>query len=413
MNKEFLQKLTILYVEDDSTIREEFQTSIEKLFKEILVAKDGKEALEKFNENKNSIDLIISDINMPNMDGIELLKEIKKINTTVPFIFTTAYTDEKYLIEGIKNKVSDYFVKPAGLIEMIEKIEKVCEKKIYEQKIKHQENQTKEYFDLMNKVAIVYIFDNDGKLIFANDFLTELLGISDTSQLYGNDYRTIFYPDISKELLNEQWKKLQNGEIWKGKLKYLTQHNTAFFTNATIMSAHDDKDLSKKKFISVNFLTTKEENERKEFKKQLMYDIQEAKRIFRVAQEKIDALNKEIEKYTDIDEKQKEYTQLKAKSLDSFQKLQTAEQKIKAVKNKFELLTQGVNSKISKIAVAIKNMKEDTDKNTKKIYKLKSDVKLRDQFIEKIKLDVEEKNHKIKNLEDVLDLRIKEKEGKL
>lgn len=413
MNKEFLQKITILYVEDDPTIREEFHTSIEKIFKEIVVAQDGKEALELFNEHKNTIDLIISDINMPNMDGIELLKEIKKTNPEMPFIFTTAYTDEKYLIEGIKNKVSDYFVKPAGLLEMISKIEKVCQKKVYEQKIKHQENQTKEYFDLMNKVAIVYIFDHEGKLIFANDFLTELLGVKDTSQLYGNDYKTIFYPDISKEILNDQWEKLNNGEIWKGKLKYITQHKTAFFTNATIMSAHDDKNPDLKKFISVNFLTTKEENERKEFKKQLMYDIQEAKRIFRVAQEKIDALNKEIEKYTDVEEKQKLYLELKAKAQESFQKLQTIEARIKAVKNKFELLTQGVNSKISKIAIAIKNMKEDTDKNTKKIYKLTSDVKLRDQFIEKIKLDIQEKNHKIENLEDVLNLRIKEKEGKL
>ena len=401
MDKEFLKTLTILYVEDDPTIREEFHGSIEKIFKEVLVAEDGKIGLEKFIEHVNEIDLIISDINMPNMNGLELLKEIKKHNTDIPFIFTTAFTDEEYLIDAIKNKADDYFVKPAGLIEMIEKIEKICYKKVNEQTIKQKQNETQEYFDLVNKVAIVYIFNDEGKVVFANDFLTELLGIQDTDEIYGKDYRNLYHNEISKTILNQQWESLQNGQVWKGKLKYLTKSDTAFYTNATIMPTSDDVDDDHKKFISVNFLTTKEENERREFKKQLMYDIQEAKRIFRVAKEKIDALNKELEKYKDYDKKEKEYKELKEKSLQSFQELQISEKRIKHIKNKFELLTQGVNSKISKVAIAIKNMKDENEKNTKKIYKLNGDVRLRKQFIEKIKLEIEEKKHKIENLEDV------------
>jgi len=102
--------LTLLYVEDDKDTRE----SLSKLFKiivtKLFVAKDGIEALEIF--QKNNIHCIISDFQMPNMNGNELAKKVKELNPYVPFILLTAYNDKELLINAIEAGVDKFLQKP-------------------------------------------------------------------------------------------------------------------------------------------------------------------------------------------------------------------------------------------------------------------------------------------------------------
>ncbi len=410
MNKEFLSTLTILYAEDDEAINQEMSSQLSKVFKKVISTKDGVEAFEEFKKNKNEINLVLSDINMPKMNGLELLKEIKNTGYDIPIVFITAHTEESFLIEALKLKVNDYLTKPTGIVDIVTKIEKISLKKQAEQNIKNEQNETKEYFELINKVAIVYIFNHEKKLIYTNDFLNDLLANENEDSLLGNEYTSLFHPDISKDILNKQWEDLQNNIKWQGKIKYITNHNTAFYTNATIMPTEDESNPKHKKYISVNFLTTKEENERRAYKKQLIYNMQEAKRIFRVAQEKINSLTKELKRYEAYDEKEKVFKRLKESSQENFMKLQKSEEKLKRIKTQYEKLTLGINSKINNVSMAIKDMKDETEKNTKKIYKLRTDLKLREQFITKINLEIEEKKAKVYDLEDVLNFRTKEKE---
>lgn len=410
MNKEFLSTLTILYAEDDEAINQEMSSQLSKVFKKVISTKDGVEAFEEFKKNKNEINLVLSDINMPKMNGLELLKEIKNTGYDIPIVFITAHTEESFLIEALKLKVNDYLTKPTGIVDIVTKIEKISLKKQAEQNIKNEQNETKEYFELINKVAIVYIFNHEKKLIYTNDFLNDLLANENEDSLLGNEYTSLFHPDISKDILNKQWEDLQNNIKWQGKIKYITNHNTAFYTNATIMPTEDESNPKHKKYISVNFLTTKEENERRAYKKQLIYNMQEAKRIFRVAQEKINSLTKELKRYEAYDEKEKVFKRLKESSQENFMKLQKSEEKLKRIKTQYEKLTLGINSKINNVSMAIKDMKDETEKNTKKIYKLRTDLKLREQFITKINLEIEEKKTKVYDLEDVLNFRTKEKE---
>ena len=410
MNKEFLSTLTILYAEDDEAINQEMSSQLSKVFKKVISTKDGVEAFEEFKKNKNEINLVLSDINMPKMNGLELLKEIKNTGYDIPIVFITAHTEESFLIEALKLKVNDYLTKPTGIVDIVTKIEKISLKKQAEQNIKNEQNETKEYFELINKVAIVYIFNHEKKLIYTNDFLNDLLANENEDSLLGNEYTSLFHPDISKDILNKQWEDLQNNIKWQGKIKYITNHNTAFYANATIMPTQDESNPKHKKYISVNFLTTKEENERRAYKKQLIYNMQEAKRIFRVAQEKINSLTKELKRYEAYDEKEKVFKRLKESSQENFMKLQKSEEKLKRIKTQYEKLTLGINSKINNVSMAIKDMKDETEKNTKKIYKLRTDLKLREQFITKINLEIEEKKAKVYDLEDVLNFRTKEKE---
>lgn len=118
--------IKILVVDDFSTMRKIIRNILTQLgFKNILEADDGTTALEILNKEK--IDLIISDWNMPKMSGLELLKAVRSNENTkdIPFIMVTAEAQRENILEAIKYRVSQYVVKPFTPETLKEKIEKV------------------------------------------------------------------------------------------------------------------------------------------------------------------------------------------------------------------------------------------------------------------------------------------------
>ncbi len=117
-----LKDLVILYTEDDYDISKQTKAILEDYVKEVVLAKDGKEAI-KILHGRNDIDVLITDILMPNMDGITLLSELKEMSTSLKSrIIVTAYTETNYLIESIKLKVDGYVVKPVIISDLLDTI---------------------------------------------------------------------------------------------------------------------------------------------------------------------------------------------------------------------------------------------------------------------------------------------------
>lgn len=104
------KNLNILYAEDDEFIQEALTAYLKKLFHNIDTAKNGKEALELY--IKNDYDIVISDIQMPILNGIELTKKIKEIDNEQIIIISSAYSDNQYFLESIKLGVDAYILKP-------------------------------------------------------------------------------------------------------------------------------------------------------------------------------------------------------------------------------------------------------------------------------------------------------------
>jgi len=107
-----LKKKTILYVEDDLELQEKNFAILSNFFKCILVASDGDEAYDIYLENQNTIDIIITDINMPNTDGIELCKHIRRYQKGLPIVIISAYTNTDYLLDSIDLNILTYITKP-------------------------------------------------------------------------------------------------------------------------------------------------------------------------------------------------------------------------------------------------------------------------------------------------------------
>jgi DNA-binding response OmpR family regulator len=114
INKKYklLQSKTILYVEDDLELQEKNFSILSNFFKSVLVASDGDEAYDIYLENQNTIDIIITDINMPNTDGIELCKHIRKYQKGLPIVIISAYTNTDYLLDSIDLNILTYITKP-------------------------------------------------------------------------------------------------------------------------------------------------------------------------------------------------------------------------------------------------------------------------------------------------------------
>lgn len=105
-----LKQLSILYIEDEDNIRLNIAKTLQLICKEVFIAADATIALNIF--NKNNIDIILSDINLPGISGLEFTKIIREVNHQIPIILLTAHTDTDFLLTATKLKLIDYLTKP-------------------------------------------------------------------------------------------------------------------------------------------------------------------------------------------------------------------------------------------------------------------------------------------------------------
>ncbi len=113
---EKIKTLTVLYAEDEKGIREKVADSLSYFVKDIYKADNGIEALEIYEDKKP--DIIFTDILMPVMDGIELIKKIRKTDRNTPAVFITAHTEKEYLLKSIDLHLENYIVKPINLNDL-------------------------------------------------------------------------------------------------------------------------------------------------------------------------------------------------------------------------------------------------------------------------------------------------------
>ena len=116
----------VLLIEDDKQILNVFKIALENYFSLVKTALDGKEAWEIF--RKEHFDLVISDIQMPNTNGIMLSKGIKAHTPEQNILITSAYTDEKYLLELIDIGIDGFLKKPISTNNLKDTITKILKK---------------------------------------------------------------------------------------------------------------------------------------------------------------------------------------------------------------------------------------------------------------------------------------------
>lgn len=139
LDKQILKNITVLYAEDEEAIQEAITETLNLFGINVICAKDGEEGLDIFKAT-TKIDLILSDIKMPKLDGISLVSKIREIDKYIPIILTTAHQETSFLMKSIELNVSAYVLKPIDIYKLEETLIKAIEPIVLQEKLIEKNN---------------------------------------------------------------------------------------------------------------------------------------------------------------------------------------------------------------------------------------------------------------------------------
>ncbi|ABK82891.1 response regulator transcription factor [Campylobacter fetus] len=125
---DILKSLTVLFVEDEDKIRTSMGSAMEGIFAKVILAGNGDEGLKKF--KKFNPDVIVTDISMPIMDGLDMSKEIRDISKDTPIVILSAFSEKEKLLKAIEIGIDKYIIKPIDMEELFEAISVLAQDKI-------------------------------------------------------------------------------------------------------------------------------------------------------------------------------------------------------------------------------------------------------------------------------------------
>jgi CheY-like chemotaxis protein/two-component sensor histidine kinase len=187
--EEFLENRTVLIAEDSRTSRELLNTMIKREGFKTILAENGIEAFELMKSQQNSIDMVITDYIMPEMNGDELCIKIRQDlgNKTVPIIFLSGLTERKYILKIFKSGASDYIVKPFAKEELLARVRVHLKSMAMSRKLSSQVMELKRLSKLKDDFLAITSHDLRAPLngiLGFTDLLLDEEGFTDTQMEY-------------------------------------------------------------------------------------------------------------------------------------------------------------------------------------------------------------------------------------
>jgi PAS domain S-box-containing protein len=226
------KNLKLLYVEDNDDVRESTLLILNNFFTDIDLAHDGVEGLVKFEANK--YDLIITDINMPRLNGLDMIEKIRKLDSSIPVLITSAYSETNYFVDAISKGIDGYILKPIDLNQFIGMFKKIADK--IKLKVEHERNLNilNQYKYIVDKSSLVAKTDLGGNLTFVNEKFCNSIKY-EQSELIGKNTRIFKHPDRDEEVVKDLWHTIkEDKKSWNGVLKNRTKDNKAIYFKSTI-----------------------------------------------------------------------------------------------------------------------------------------------------------------------------------
>lgn len=233
-NHTFPLNLNLLVAEDEVASSLYLKTILSKYVSgNVVMAKDGQIAWEYFQKNRDTIDVVITDINMPNVNGIDLSKMIREVDNKIPIVFTTALDNNSFLKIAIELGVYQYIIKPVKS----NNIEQVL-LEIYDRKIKEiQFNQQYEYNKILSRaleesISMIMILDNNNVIQFVNKSFREFLRTAQ-DKFIGKKITDFVFdaqnPDEFQKFINS----IENHQNYSGEILFITSLGEPFWSSIT------------------------------------------------------------------------------------------------------------------------------------------------------------------------------------
>ncbi|MCF7912920.1 MAG: response regulator [Candidatus Cloacimonetes bacterium] len=186
-------ELRVLYVEDEDVVRTTIYEMLKRRITEVYVASDGREGLEMY--HKHDPEIVITDIRMPHMDGLEMIRNIKQSKPDIQIIITSAHSESEYFLSAIDIGVDKFVLKPVNNRELFALVSKVYEqlnlrqkaaeeaarRQVAERNLRESQEQLSALFE--NVVVGMGILDYDLRIIFSNQALAGMFDEEEYSVL--------------------------------------------------------------------------------------------------------------------------------------------------------------------------------------------------------------------------------------
>ncbi|MES0489877.1 MAG: response regulator [Leptospirales bacterium] len=214
--------LKILIVEDEKTIRDQFKIILNRMFKTVYEAENGKMGIEIYLAWKP--DIVITDIRMPVMDGLEMISEIKNINPSVPIVVVTAYSDQEYLMKAINLNVEKFITKPIDVSILKESLKPIATAILVYRTNKILENQMTMLMQaIMQSNDSIIIVNLDNIITFINQSFCKMFEY-DGAKIIGTAFHEIF---SHNPVLIDKIQNLKD-DGWVGEIKLQTPNQMTF-----------------------------------------------------------------------------------------------------------------------------------------------------------------------------------------
>ena len=237
-----LKNIDLLYLEDDKDTREEVSFFLKKRVKNLYVGTNGEEGYALYSSKKP--DIILTDINMPKMDGIRFCEKIRFDDHEIPIIIISAYNTNEYLYKAIDLSVTTFLNKPLNLKKMSSILVQTAKKINLKKENIAIKNTLEQYKSIVDVQGIVSKTDAQGYITYVNQPFIDISGYTQ-EELIGMKHTSLKSIDTSQKFIDKLWHILSVEKcIWKGKLKCRKKNGDVYYVDTVIQPIFDvDKNI--------------------------------------------------------------------------------------------------------------------------------------------------------------------------
>lgn len=234
--KLFCKTLNLLYIVEDKNCINNNLEYFKNFFNEVVFLDNSLDAIREFGKNKFSI--VITDINIPELDGFELIRNLRNINKNIITIIYSENDDRSSFFKTIELKIDGYLMPPFDENEFLKILFKsIINCKCRTERIEKKKNDLKilkQYTELVDKNSIISKTDENGIITSANDNFCKISEYS-KSELIGKRHNIVRHPDNPKEFYDDLWNTIKNKKTeWSGVIKNLSKTGKTYYIKTTI-----------------------------------------------------------------------------------------------------------------------------------------------------------------------------------
>jgi len=234
---ETTQKVDVLFVEDDEKVRDVIRETLSFFFRRVYLAENGEEGLRIFQQYSPKV--VVTDILMPRLNGLEMSKEMKLNDPSVKILVMTAYDEPAYFLDAIEIGVDGFILKPITEQKLINTFKKLVHNLKVEEERRQNYNLLTQYKEMIEKGAVYATFTPDGLFKWVNSEFTRITGYK-YEELIGKPFHSVKQPNDLNKFQNLMETIRIKRDIWQGILKLRSKKGDNIYLRATIKPILDE-----------------------------------------------------------------------------------------------------------------------------------------------------------------------------